>query len=238
MLRRTLTGYAQHPNFGALLVIGLGCEVNQVAALTASFELPPSAGVVSMTIQDLGGSAATVREGIARIEELLPVVDAVRREPVPVSELVLGLNCGGSDGWSGITANPALGAAVDLLVRHGGTAVLGETPEVYGAEHLLVRRAVAPEVSDRLLERIAWWERYTAASGGGMDNNPSPGNKAGGITTILEKSLGAVAKGGTTRADRRLRVRRAGHRQGLHLHGHPGVRPGLGRRASWRAGRS
>jgi len=125
-------------------------------------------------------------------------VNAVQRVPVPVSELVLGLNCGGSDGWSGITANPALGAAVDLLVQHGGTAVLGETPEVYGAEHLLTRRAVDEAVGRRLLDRIAWWEAYTAKNGGDMDNNPSPGNKAGGITTILEKSLGAVAKGGTT----------------------------------------
>ncbi len=198
LLRRVLTGYAQHPNFGALLVVGLGCEVNQVAALTLDFDLPPDVPVVSMGIQDLGGSLATVRQGVAHIRELLPLVDAVRREPVPASELILGLNCGGSDGWSGITANPALGAAVDLLVQHGGTAVLGETPEVYGAEHLLTRRAAGEPVGRRLLERIAWWERYTAGNGGGMDNNPSPGNKAGGITTILEKSLGAVAKGGTT----------------------------------------
>ena len=198
LLRRVLTGYARHANFGALLVVGLGCEVNQVAALTLDLDLPADVPVVTMGIQDLGGSLATVREGVARIRELLPVVDAVRREPVPVSELVLGLNCGGSDGWSGITANPALGAAVDLLVQHGGTAVLGETPEVYGAEHLLTRRATSEQVGRQLLDRIAWWERYTADNGGDMDNNPSPGNKAGGITTILEKSLGAVAKGGTT----------------------------------------
>lgn len=198
LLRRVLTGYARHPNFGALLVVGLGCEVNQVAALTLDLDLPPDVPVIAMGIQDLGGSLATVRQGVAHIRELLPQVDAVQRQPVPVSELVLGLNCGGSDGWSGITANPALGGAVDLLVRHGGTAVLGETPEVYGAEHLLTRRATSEQVGRRLLERIAWWERYTADNGGDMDNNPSPGNKAGGITTILEKSLGAVAKGGTT----------------------------------------
>jgi altronate hydrolase len=198
LLRRVLRGYARHPNFGALLVVGLGCEVNQVAALTLDLDLPADVPVVTMGIQELGGSKATVAEGVARIRELLPLVDDVQREPVPVSELVLGLNCGGSDGWSGITANPALGAAVDLLVQHGGTAVLGETPEVYGAEHLLTRRATSEQVGRRLLDRIAWWERYTADSGGSMDNNPSPGNKAGGITTILEKSLGAVAKGGTT----------------------------------------
>ena len=198
LLRRVLTGYARHANFAALLVVGLGCEVNQVAALTLDLDLPPDVPVITMGIQDLGGSLATVREGVARVAELLPLVDAVRREPVPVSELILGLNCGGSDGWSGITANPALGAAVDLLVQHGGTAVLGETPEIYGAEHLLTRRATDERVGRALLDRIAWWERYTADHGGDMDNNPSPGNKAGGITTILEKSLGAVAKGGTT----------------------------------------
>jgi altronate hydrolase len=135
---------------------------------------------------------------VAAIQEMLPVADQVSRTTVPASELVLGLNCGGSDAYSGITANPALGAAVDLLVRHGGTAVLGETPEIYGAEHLLTRRAVNRDVGDKLVELIRWWEKYTADNGGSMDNNPSPGNKAGGLTTILEKSLGAVAKGGTT----------------------------------------
>jgi altronate hydrolase len=151
-----------------------------------------------MTIQEQGGTAATVRAGVAAIREMLPVANQVSRTTVPASELVLGLNCGGSDAYSGITANPALGAAVDLLVRHGGTAILGETPEIYGAEHLLTRRAVSREVGDELVELIRWWEKYTAANGGSMDNNPSPGNKAGGLTTILEKSLGAVAKGGTT----------------------------------------
>jgi altronate hydrolase len=151
-----------------------------------------------MTIQEEGGTAATVRAGTGALLEMLPAANEVSRTTVPASELVLGLNCGGSDAYSGITANPALGAAVDLLVRHGGTAVLGETPEIYGAEHLLTRRAVSQEVADRLVERIRWWEKYTADNNGSMDNNPSPGNKAGGLTTILEKSLGAVAKGGTT----------------------------------------
>ena len=198
LLRRTITGYAQHPNFAALLVIGLGCEVNQVADLTRGFQLPPGVPVVAMTIQELGGTVRTVAEGVARVRELLPVVGAAKRQPVPASEIVLGLNCGGSDGWSGITANPALGVASDLLVAQGGTSVLAETPEVYGAEHLLTRRAVSDEVAQKLLRRIRWWEEYTAAHGGSMDNNPSPGNKAGGLTTILEKSLGAVAKGGTS----------------------------------------
>ena len=197
LLRRTITGYARHPNFAALLVIGLGCEVNQVAALTAGFDLPPEVPVTAMTIQEIGGTTRTVKAGVERVKELLPVADAARRVPVPASELVLGLNCGGSDAWSGVTANPALGVASDLLVAQGGTSVLAETPEVYGAEHLLTRRATDPAVAEKLIRRIRWWEEYTAAHGGSMDNNPSPGNKAGGLTTILEKSLGAVAKGGS-----------------------------------------
>jgi altronate hydrolase len=139
-----------------------------------------------------------VREGIARVEALLPEANKARRERVPASHLVLGLQCGGSDGYSGISANPALGAAVDLLVRHGGTAILSETPEIYGAEHLLTRRAISEQVGKKLVARIRWWEEYTRRNGNEMNNNPSPGNKAGGLTTILEKSLGAVAKGGTT----------------------------------------
>ena len=198
VLQRTLSGYAAHPNFAGFLLLGLGCEVNQIQGLTQSWQLDPSKIVHAMNIQDEGGTAATVRRGLQLIDDMLPEVDKARRTTVPASELVLGLNCGGSDAYSGITANPALGAAVDLLVRHGGTAVLGETPEIYGAEHLLTRRAVTPQVGDKLVDLIRWWEKYTADNDGSMDNNPSPGNKAGGLTTILEKSLGAVAKGGTT----------------------------------------
>jgi altronate hydrolase len=139
-----------------------------------------------------------VETGIARVKEMLPEANKVKREPVPASHLILGLQCGGSDGYSGISANPSLGAAVDQLVRHGGTAILSETPEIYGAEHLLTRRAVSREVGEKLIRRIQWWEEYTRRNGNEMNNNPSPGNKAGGLTTILEKSLGAVAKGGTT----------------------------------------
>ena len=193
LLRRTLTGYAEHPNFAALLVVGLGCEVNQVASLVEGFELPDATPVESLTIQDFGGTTSTVTEGLTRLEKLLPAVNDVRRQPIDVAELVLALECGGSDAYSGITANPALGVASDLLVACGGTSILGETPEVYGAEHLLTRRADSPEVAQRLLDRIRWWEEYTD---GKLDNNPSPGNKEGGLTTILEKSLGAVAKGG------------------------------------------
>ena len=159
---------------------------------------------------------------------MLPHANAVTRQPVPASNLVVGLQCGGSDGYSGITANPALGAAVDLLVRHGGTAILSETPEIYGAEHLLTRRAVSRDVGEKLVARIKWWEDYTTREKGEMNNNPSPGNKAGGLTTILEKSLGAVAKGGTTNLVVRLRIRGTGHREGLRLHGHAGLRPGVG----------
>lgn len=198
VLQRTLTGYAEHPNFAGFLMLGLGCEVNQISGMADKWNLDGSKLVSTMTIQEQGGTAATVRAGVDAIREMLPVANQVSRTTVPASELVLGLNCGGSDAYSGITANPALGAAVDLLVRHGGTAVLGETPEIYGAEHLLTRRAVSREVGDKLVDLIRWWERYTEANDGSMDNNPSPGNKAGGLTTILEKSLGAVAKGGTT----------------------------------------
>jgi altronate hydrolase len=198
VLRRTLAGYAEHPNFAGFLMLGLGCEVNQIRGVSEGWRLDPSRPVATMTIQEQGGTLATVRAGVEALKAMLPQAGGVTRQTVPVSELVLGLNCGGSDAYSGITANPALGAAVDILVRHGGTAVLGETPEVYGAEHLLTRRAVSPEIAEKLVERIRWWEEYTAKNNGSMDNNPSPGNKAGGLTTILEKSLGAVAKGGTT----------------------------------------
>ncbi len=198
VLRRTLAGYLDHPNVGGVLVLGLGCEDNQVRALTSQLAGRADVPVVTGTIQDLGGSAAAVRAGIAQLRGMLPEVGRARRTPCPVSELVLGTQCGGSDGYSGLTANPALGAAVDLLVTHGGTGILAETPEIYGAEHLLASRAATPEVAAALADTIAWWQRYTAMHGGSMDNNPSPGNKDGGLTTILEKSLGAVAKGGTT----------------------------------------
>ncbi len=198
VLRRTMAGYARHPNFFAVQVVGLGCEANQVNALLAAEKLKRNDTLHAYTIQEKGGTAKAVREGIARIEALLPEANRVKRETVPASHLVLGLQCGGSDGYSGISANPALGAAVDALVRNGGSAILSETPEIYGAEHLLTRRAVNREVGEKLIRRIRWWEDYTRRNGNEMNNNPSPGNKAGGLTTILEKSLGAVAKGGTT----------------------------------------
>lgn len=196
VLMRTLRGYASHPNFAGLLVVGLGCEMIPVQSLVEGYELPADTLVSTMDIQSEGGVRATVKEGAARIRAMLPELNQRTRVPVPVSELVLGLNCGGSDGFSGITANPALGVASDLLVSYGGTSILAETPEVFGAEHLLTSRAASPEVGQRLLDRITWWQDYARRGGGSLDNNPSPGNKAGGLTTILEKSLGAVAKAG------------------------------------------
>lgn len=198
LLRRTIAGYARHPNFAGVLILGLGCESNQIAGLLRAEGLEEGPFLRAMTIQDTGGTTKTVREGAARLRAMLPAANDVRRQSVPASHLTLALQCGGSDGYSGITANPALGACVDLLVRHGGSAVLSETPEIYGAEHLLTRRAESRAVGAKLVERIRWWEDYTAKTGGEMNNNPSPGNKAGGLTTILEKSLGAVAKGGST----------------------------------------
>ncbi|MFM0700753.1 UxaA family hydrolase [Paraburkholderia sediminicola] len=198
MIRRTLGGYARHPNFAGVLIVGLGCETNQIDRLVQSQGLTPGATLKTMTIQATGGTARTVAAGIEAVKAMLVEANNVRREPVDAKHLVIGLQCGGSDGYSGITANPALGAAVDRLVAHGGTAILSETPEVYGAEHLLTRRAVSREVGEKLIERIHWWEAYCARMNADLNNNPSAGNKAGGLTTILEKSLGAVAKGGTT----------------------------------------
>jgi len=198
VLRRTLAGYIRHPNFSAVVVLGLGCEANQVGGLLNAEGLKGGPKLLPMTIQDEGGVTKSVLRATAFIKELLPEANRVSRTTVPASHLTLALQCGGSDGYSGISANPALGSAVDTLVRHGGSAVLSETPEIYGAEHLLTRRAVSREVGEKLVDCIKWWEDYCAKTGGEMNNNPSPGNKAGGLTTILEKSLGAAAKGGTT----------------------------------------
>ncbi|MCW2760693.1 MAG: D-galactarate dehydratase/altronate hydrolase-like [Marmoricola sp.] len=197
VLRRTLAGYLMHPNFAGFLVLGLGCEHNQITALTQGLELRADLPMVTMTIQEMGGTRKTVEGGVAALREMLPDADRARRQTVSASTLILGTNCGGSDGLSGLTANPALGVAVETLVSHGGAGVLAETPEVYGAEHLLYERAVSSVVADKLSSKLEWWERHVASSGGQMDNNPTPGNKAGGLTTIVEKSLGAIAKGGT-----------------------------------------
>lgn len=197
-LQRTLWGFARHPNLAGVVLIGLGCEVNQIEFLLEAYGIERGPLFRTMTMQETGGTRKTVERAVGMIREMLPEAAKAKREPVPASELCLALQCGGSDGYSGISANPALGHAADLLVRQGGTAILAETPEIYGAEHLLTRRAVSREVGEKLIERIRWWEEYTRRNGGEMNNNPSPGNKAGGLTTILEKSLGAAAKGGTT----------------------------------------
>ncbi|MDZ5441662.1 altronate dehydratase family protein [Micromonospora sp. 4G57] len=196
LLRRTLAGYAGHPNIGGLVVIGLGCEVNAVAGFMAELGVAEHLPVSAYTIQDMGGTAAAVGHGVELVRAMVRELAGTERREVGVEELVLGLQCGGSDGWSGLTANPALGVASDLLVAAGATSVLGETPEVYGAEHLLADRATSADVAGALMERIRWWEEYTRRQGTTLDANPSPGNKEGGITTILEKSLGAVAKAG------------------------------------------
>ncbi len=198
ILERTLAGYATHANFAAVIVVGLGCEANQINAWLAHSSLREGETLQVFNIQDTGGTRRTVEKGIALVKDMLPAANRVKREPCSASHITIGLQCGGSDGYSGISANPALGAAVDLLVAHGGTAILSETPEIYGAEHLLTRRAVSREIGEKLISRIHWWEHYTRVNEGEMNNNPSPGNKAGGLTTILEKSLGAVAKGGTS----------------------------------------
>ncbi|WP_025097113.1 MULTISPECIES: altronate dehydratase family protein [Burkholderia] len=197
-LRRTIGGYVRHPNFAGVVIIGLGCEANQMGAMFVAEGVEPGPLLVPLVMQEEGGTQKTVDAAIRAVEAMLPLANQARREPLPVSHLSVALQCGGSDGYSGITANPALGAAVDLLVSHGGTAILTETPEIYGAEHLLTRRAVSREVGEKIVERIHWWESYAEREKGSIDNNPTPGNKAGGLTTILEKSLGAVAKSGSS----------------------------------------
>jgi altronate hydrolase len=197
-LQRVMWGYARHPNHGGVLMVGLGCEMNQIDWLLEAYGLAHGPLFQTMNIQSVAGLQRTVDLGIEKIRAMLPLVNQARREPCPAGDLMVALQCGGSDAWSGITANPALGYACDLLVAQGGTGVLAETPEIYGAEHLLTRRAADRATGDKLVGLIRWWEDYTARNKGSMDNNPSPGNKKGGLTTILEKSLGAAAKGGTS----------------------------------------
>lgn len=197
-LRRTISGYMQHPNFAAVIIVGLGCEANQLKPLLASQHASNHAKIQSLVMQEQGGTQKTIDKAIAIVTELLPQANQVKRESLPISHLCVALQCGGSDGYSGITANPALGVAVDHLIAQGGTAILSETPEIYGAEHLLTRRAINSEVGHKLVDLIHSWEAYADREKGSIDNNPTPGNKAGGLTTILEKSLGAVAKSGST----------------------------------------
>ena len=198
LLRRTIAGYARHPNLAGVLIVGLGCERNQVASLVDSQGLVPGENLHTLVMQDTGGTRATIAAGIRAIEAMLPAANAFQRQPVSASHIKIGLECGGSDGFSGITANPALGAAMDILVRHGGTAILSETPEIHGVEYMLTRRAVTPEVGQKLLDRLAWWERYTAGHNAQFNGVVGHGNQQGGLANIFEKSLGSAMKGGTT----------------------------------------
>lgn len=198
VLRRTIAGYARHPNMAGVLIIGLGCERNQVAGLVESQGLESGRLMRTMVMQEVGGTRVTIEAGIKAVEEMLPIANSYRRQPVSASHIKIGLECGGSDGFSGITANPALGAAMDILVRHGGTAILSETPEIHGVEYMLTRRAVSPEVGQKLLDRLTWWEHYTRGHNGQFNGVVGPGNQAGGLANIFEKSLGSAMKGGTT----------------------------------------
>lgn len=225
LLKRTQWGFATNPNVGGVLMVGLGCEAFQIPRWMQSYNIEESTTFRTMTIQETGGTRKTVEAGVKAVLDMLPAVNAAERTPQPASELVLALQCGGSDGYSGISANPALGAAVDLLVAQGGTAVLSETPEIYGAEHLLTLRAENREVGEKLIERIRWWEDYTARHDMEMNNNPSPGNKLGGLTTILEKSLGASAKGGTTNLRAVLEYAEPINERGLVFMDTPGYDP-------------
>ena len=197
MVQRCVGGYARHPNFGGVVIVGLGCEGLQMKGLLQKENLVAGDSLRTFIIQESGARAA-LEQGIEAVMEMLPITDKVCRTAIPASELILALECGGSDAYSGISANPGLGAAADLLIQQGGTACLAETPEIFGAEHLLTRRAVSQEVGEKLVARVKWWEDYAKRNNTTLNNNPAPGNKAGGLTTILEKSLGAVAKGGTT----------------------------------------
>jgi len=198
VLRRTLAGYARHPNLAGVLIVGLGCERNQVASLVESQGLQTSKLMRTLVMQEVGGTRVTIEAGIAAILDMLPEANAAQRQPLSASHLKIGLECGGSDGFSGITANPALGAAMDILVRHGGTAILSETPEIHGVEYMLTRRAVSPQVGQKLLDRLAWWETYTAGHNAQFNGVVGHGNQAGGLANIFEKSLGSAMKGGTT----------------------------------------
>lgn len=198
LLRRTLAGYARHPNMAGVLLVGLGCERNQVADLMASQGLKSGRLLRSFVMQDVGGTEETIEAGIRAVQEMLPLANAYQRQTVPASHISIGLQCGGSDGFSGITANPALGAAMDILVRHGGTAILSETPEIHGVEYMLTRRAVSPEVGQKLLDLLTWWEEYTRGHNSQFNGVVGPGNQAGGLANIFEKSLGSAMKGGTT----------------------------------------
>ena len=238
LLRRTILGYANHPNFGGVLLLSLGCETNELQGLMEDPRLDIAVPHRALVIQEEGGTRETVQAGIdAHRRSSCPPSRTSGASRSPPASSSSGMECGGSDGYSGISANPVVGRASDRIVWQGGTAAFAETPEIYGAEHLLAARARDPRVAQQLFDRIAWWERYTALNDGSMDSNPAPGNKAGGITTILEKSLGAIAKGGTTDLVEVVEYAEPMHGPGPRVHGHAGLRPGVGRPASSPAAR-
>jgi altronate hydrolase len=224
MVRRVLAGYARHANVGGVLVVGLGCEDNQPDHFLRESSLQPSPQLHVVMIQEAGGTLPAIETGVEALGAMLPQASASRRE-APLSALILGLQCGGSDGFSAISANPALGAAVDRLIACGGTAILSETPEIVGAEALLLERATDPKTADKLRRLLARWQEAAKADGGTLDANPSPGNHAGGITTILEKSLGAVAKSGTSPLTGVFEYAEPIHRRGLVFMDSPGYDP-------------
>lgn len=224
-LQRILWGYARNPNVGGVLLVGLGCEVVQISFLLEAYGIEPGPLFQTLNIQSSGGTQKSIQMGIEALREMLPLVNEAKRVQAPVSHIKLALQCGGSDAWSGISANPALGVAADRVVAQGGSALLAETPEIYGAEHLLIERAASQKVADKLNERISWWKHYTSINGGSLDNNPSPGNKLGGLTTILEKSLGAVAKSGSSGLVDVLQYGDVMTKQGFQFMDSPGFDP-------------
>lgn len=224
-LERVIAGYAKHPNFAFVLIIGLGCETNQVKNLVEKSGLSDTSRLFYFNIQDVGGTRASIELARQKVLDMARSQPVPVRQPLPLSHLTVALQCGGSDGYSGITANPALGHAADLIVKNGGSVILSETPEIYGAEHLLLDRAVDERVGAKLLDRIAWWKHYTEINGAELNNNPSPGNKAGGLSTILEKSLGAVAKGGSSSLNDVLEYAQLRTKTGFNFMDSPGYDP-------------
>ena len=229
-LERTIAGMIYHPNVGAVLMVSLGCEVNQISKYLGSVQLGQQAFrrgklIVGLEMQQFGGTRQTIATGIKEVERLIAHCREMKRSPQPMKKLLLGTNCGGSDAFSGISANPALGAASDLLIRAGGSSVLAEIPECMGAEHILTRRASEVPVGRKVIEVVEWYREYLRRFGAAWDDNPSPGNKAGGISNIAEKSLGAVAKGGTTALTGVFAYAERVNRPGFVLMNTPGYDP-------------
>ena len=225
VMLRTLSNYADHPNVGGVILIDLGCEKTNLAKVEQyllkrqkSFDKP----VAKIGIQEVGGTQATIERGLRDVERMLPEVNRIEREPVPVSEIVLGVKCGGSDGFSGISANPSLGRAADLLVRSGGTVLITEVPEFCGAEHILANRAKDAETGRAVYRMVDWYKDYASKFGAVLNQNPSPGNVAGGLLNITIKSLGAIAKAGTTRVEGVVEYAERPHDRGLNLMQGPG----------------